>query len=284
MVGAEHPLACSKHLPEQPQRLVGVAGPPGPGGDLVAGGEGVGVVGAKHPLPDDQHLPEQPQRLAGVTGLPGQDGDIVAGDEGVGVVGAERVLEAGAPVRPTGKVFGRDVRLPSAEHGNHLSSPAGGPQVLGLRRRRVAVQRIAWVVGLAGGKLVDAVGQGGVGGRVVDACLGVGAQILGEGGVEHAHVLLGRARGATDDQTAELGEHVADPSGLPGAAKPAACGTQQRQGQDGADTGGSQRGQHRPQLLRPAHGVLAAGAAQLLTVGRLQVLGELPGRQILVHS
>jgi hypothetical protein len=85
------------------------------------------------------------------------------------------------------------------EHLQHLRSLPSGPEVLGFRGRRVAVQWMAGIVGLAGGKLGDGLGQSCVSGLLIDAGLAVGAQIVSERGVEDAHVLLRRARGASDD-------------------------------------------------------------------------------------
>ena len=68
---------------------------PGPGGDVVAGSERVGMVGAEHALLVGQQLLEQPQRLARLAGLPGPGGDVVAGRERVGMVGAEHPLLVG---------------------------------------------------------------------------------------------------------------------------------------------------------------------------------------------
>ena len=92
---------------EAPRRPVGV-------GEVVAGGQGVGVVGAQHPLavgegPLEQRdrLGQAPRRLVG-------GGEVVAGGQGVGVVGAQHPLAVGegpleqrdrlvqAPRRPVG--------------------------------------------------------------------------------------------------------------------------------------------------------------------------------------
>ena len=72
--GAEHPRLVGQQLPEQPQRLARLAGLPGPGGDVVAGCERVGMVRAEHPRLVGQQLLEQPQRLAIVAALTGETG------------------------------------------------------------------------------------------------------------------------------------------------------------------------------------------------------------------
>ena len=61
----------------------------GPGRDVVAGPERLGVVAAQHPLLVRQQCGEELQRPARVAGLGGPVRDIVAGPERVGVVAAQ---------------------------------------------------------------------------------------------------------------------------------------------------------------------------------------------------
>jgi hypothetical protein len=52
---------------------------------------------------------------------------------------------------------------------------------------------------------------------LLDAKARVGEQMVGKRRVKHSDVLVGRARGATDDKTAKLDKHVPDSSRLIGA-------------------------------------------------------------------
>ena len=63
--------------------------------DLVAGGQGVGVVGAQDPLPVGQQRPVGGQGTQVVPGLAQLVSDLVAGGQGVGVVGAQDPLLVG---------------------------------------------------------------------------------------------------------------------------------------------------------------------------------------------
>src|SRR3712207_8052778 len=58
-----------------------IPNPPGPGGDVVTGGQGVRVMRTKHPLPVGQQLTTQPQRLHRIPNLPGPGGDVAAGGD-----------------------------------------------------------------------------------------------------------------------------------------------------------------------------------------------------------
>ena len=84
-----------------------VPGLPGPVGDVVAGGQGVGVVGAEDPLLVGQQRGEQLQCAAGVPGLPGPAGDVAAGGQGAEVVGAESLKEIPVPGLPQREVVCR---------------------------------------------------------------------------------------------------------------------------------------------------------------------------------
>ena len=87
MIGAQDPLPVGECLlidrdgpTEVPGRLVGE-------GQVVAGGEGVGVVGAQHPLPVGEGLLIDRDGPTEVPGLLVGAGQLVTGHEGVGVVG-----------------------------------------------------------------------------------------------------------------------------------------------------------------------------------------------------
>ena len=76
------------------QRGVLVAGPgriprlPGPGGEVGAGGQGVGVLGAGDPLADGQQRGVLVAGPGRIPRLPGPGGEVGAGGQGVGVLGA----------------------------------------------------------------------------------------------------------------------------------------------------------------------------------------------------
>ena len=64
-------------------------GLPGPVGEVVAGGQGVGVLGAQDPFVDGQQGGELVAGPGRIPGLPGPVGEVGAGGQGVGVLGAQ---------------------------------------------------------------------------------------------------------------------------------------------------------------------------------------------------
>ena len=96
VVGAEDPLLVGQQRGEQLQCAAGVPGLPGPGGDVAAGGQGVGVVGAEDPLLVGQQRGGQVQCAAGVPGPPGPGGDVAAGGQGVGWSGPRTRCRSGS--------------------------------------------------------------------------------------------------------------------------------------------------------------------------------------------
>jgi hypothetical protein len=60
-----------------------------PGGEVVAGGEGVGVVGAQYPRSVVEQVGVRGRGVDNVARLLPPVNEVVAGGEGVGVVGAE---------------------------------------------------------------------------------------------------------------------------------------------------------------------------------------------------
>ena len=64
-------------------------------GEVVPGGQGVGVVGAQDPLAVGEGLLEQRDRLVQPPRRPVGAGEVVAGGQGVGVVGAQDPLAVG---------------------------------------------------------------------------------------------------------------------------------------------------------------------------------------------
>ena len=62
---------------------------PPPAGQVVAGGQGVGVVGSQHPQPVVEQFGEGGGGPGRITGLPPPAGQVVAGGQGVGVVGSQ---------------------------------------------------------------------------------------------------------------------------------------------------------------------------------------------------
>ena len=89
MVESQHPLSVRQQLAEQAQRLAPLAGLPGPGSDVAAGCERLGIVAPQHPLLVGQQLPEQTQRLARIACLAGPMRD------------AARVISASGWSRPS---------------------------------------------------------------------------------------------------------------------------------------------------------------------------------------
>ena len=142
MVAAQHPLQVRQQLGEQPQRLTRIPRLAGPGGDVVASVERVGVVAAQHPLPVRHQLSQQPQRRTRVPHTAGPERDVAAGRERVAVVGPQFALDPGLPALPTFQILGRDRRLPISQALHHAPVLPQRPQVLRLPSRRVAVQRV----------------------------------------------------------------------------------------------------------------------------------------------
>ena len=71
-------------------------------------------------------------------------------------------------------------------------------------------------------------------------------QVVAQGLVEQAELLVLGPRTVTHDQAPEVDQDVANPVGTVGPAQPAGGGAQQRQGQDRPDTGGRQEPQDGP--------------------------------------
>ena len=110
MVAAQHPLPVRQQGLEQSQRLLRVARLAGPGREVAADGEGVGVVAAPHPFLVRQQGLEQPQCLLRVARLAGPGRDVVAGGEAVGVVATQLVKDSGMPLPPAVEVLPREAR------------------------------------------------------------------------------------------------------------------------------------------------------------------------------
>ena len=97
---------------------------PGEAGEILPGGEGVGVRGSEHLLADGEQFRELVAGRGWVTRLPGEAGEIRPGGEGVGVRGSEDLLDggeqcvywsraaAGSPAAPVKRArFARVVRV-----------------------------------------------------------------------------------------------------------------------------------------------------------------------------
>ena len=133
MVVAEDPLPVGEGLLEQrdgpaqvPRRVVGV-------GEVVAGGQGLGVVVAEDPLPVGEGLLAQRDGPAQVPRRPVGAGEVVAGAQRVGVVVAEdpHAIGEGA-VEVPGRAGGLAL---VAEEQPRLAEEVGGPLGVGVRWR-----------------------------------------------------------------------------------------------------------------------------------------------------
>ena len=116
MLGALDPLADGQQGGEL------VAGPgriprlPGPVGELVAGGQGVGVLGALDPLADGQQGGELVAGPGRIPRIPGPAGEFVTGAQGARVLGAQDPLADG---QQGGELVAGPGRIP------RLPGPAG---------------------------------------------------------------------------------------------------------------------------------------------------------------
>ena len=112
MVRAQDPLAVGQGPLVQRDRLGGPARGLVGEGEVVPGGQGVGVVRAQDPLAVGQGPLVQRDRLGGPARVPVGDGEVVPGGQGVGVVRAQDPLAVGQ-----GPLVQRD----------RLGGPARGP-------------------------------------------------------------------------------------------------------------------------------------------------------------
>ena len=134
MVDAEDPRQVGQQLGGQSQRPGRITGPPGPGRDVAAGDQRVGVVDAEDPRQVGQQLGGQLQRPGRITGLPGPGRDVVAGRQRAGVVGTEDPRLVGQQLGEQSQRPGRITGLPGPE-----SDVATGRQRVGVVDAHVLV-------------------------------------------------------------------------------------------------------------------------------------------------
>ncbi len=65
------------------------------GGEVAAGGQGVGVFGSQDTFPGGQGLLVQGDRVLVAAHRPVADGEVAAGGQGVGVLGSQDTFPAG---------------------------------------------------------------------------------------------------------------------------------------------------------------------------------------------
>ena len=195
---------------------------------LMAGRQCVGMLGSQDLLARGTHFTEYRQGAGVVAGLAGVEGESVSGVEAARMDCSQGLLNPWIPSDPAAQVLCGSGRLPSFECGNGLLLKASLPQVFGLSCRCVAVELVLRVMLFHRTQFGDRIRHGGMGGGRFYVGLWVGQQVICEGGVEHTHMLLGGARGAANDQAAQLDQHVTDPSRFLRAAEEAAGRAKQR--------------------------------------------------------
>ena len=226
MIRPEDALLVGEELLEQPQGLAGVAGPFGPGGNVVPGRERILVIRPEDALPVGDELLAQPQGLAGVAGLSGPGGNVAPGRERNRVIRPEDGLDAFLPAPPALEILRRNHRLSRGKTRNRPLMPSSGPKMLCFPRRGITVKRLILIVGLHRGQLTDGLGQGCMGLFRCDPEHSGGRveQVVGKGLVEHPDLLGIGARRPANHKATQIDQdvtHVGDP---PRASQVAAGG------------------------------------------------------------
>ena len=149
----------------------------------------------------------------------------------------ESFPEPGKPRSPAFEILPRDVRDALAETRESSVDVAERPQVVGLAKEGVAVEGVVAVVLGHRGEGFDGPDHGPVRGfSVVRVACPRGRraeQVIGQGGVEEAGVLPGRARIPAHDEAAQAGEDVADTLHILRPAQLLARATSNRSGRPG---------------------------------------------------
>ena len=111
---SEHLLVQGDRLTQAPRRLVGAR-------EVVAGGEGVGVVGAQNPRTVGEHLLVQGDRLTQAPRRPVGAREATAGGERAGVLGSQDLLDGTHSAPERQRLVGK-AKIPRVEEGMRKTS------------------------------------------------------------------------------------------------------------------------------------------------------------------
>ena len=200
------------------------------------------------------------------------------------MVFVESFPEPGEPRSQAFEILSRDIRGAVAETREGPVNVADRPQVVGLAEEGVTVEGVVAIVFAHRGQGFDGLDHGPVRRFGIERVARPGGrraeQVLGQGGVEEAGVLLRRIRIPAHDEAAQVGEDVADILHPLRPAQRLARVGEQRERQDRARTRDGQRTEHRTEP--PVPGVGGPGLVEQFRIGivhRARQLGQV-GRRI----